>query len=482
MPGKRKRPIIDTGDTNEDAVVEARRDAALLRHLQRSQRAVARGLKLAKAFEKQKLTRRRKRTSAASGPVAGPEGPLPGDAFKDAERKDKESLEETLARFDAEEAALKAMNVQSTARRYLRKMLLKEKGMGPVLRARGGVLDEALPPPVGANGQDGDRVETVDEATANVLGRMCKARATVEAITEAKEGVRRVLGLGGGMAGNGKGEKRQRKGPRKEQEEEADMKEYKSARRGSPEYGAYDVEHIQRPSQKGNDESAQPNGPAPTPPDSTHDHFAPHARRGTDVGPSASPAPAADGYDLPTCHDKSAFLPSLTTGGYWSGGTSESDSEDDLRRADFSPEPEPQRRNRPGQRARRQLWEQKYGREARHLQQAQRVRGAAGPASRHGNGGKRDKRSEGWDAKRGARPTDGKKGWTTGKCGGDFSTGRFGGPGVGGGAGRKKGEGKGAKEGKRDDEGKLHPSWEAAKRAKEQKMSMEFKGKKVVFD
>jgi hypothetical protein len=43
----------------------------------------------------------------------------------------------------------------------------------------------------------------------------------------------------------------------------------------------------------------------------------------------------------------------------------------------------------------------------------------------------------------------------------------------------KRNEGKG---GKRDDVGALHPSWEAAKRAKELKKVAVFEGKKVVFD
>jgi hypothetical protein len=36
--------------------------------------------------------------------------------------------------------------------------------------------------------------------------------------------------------------------------------------------------------------------------------------------------------------------------------------------------------------------------------------------------------------------------------------------------------------GKKDDAGTLHPSWEAAKKAKEAKQTAAFQGKKVVFE
>jgi len=36
--------------------------------------------------------------------------------------------------------------------------------------------------------------------------------------------------------------------------------------------------------------------------------------------------------------------------------------------------------------------------------------------------------------------------------------------------------------GKKDDAGPLHPSWEAAKKAKEAKQMASFQGKKVVFE
>ena len=160
---------------------------------------------------------------------------------------------------------------------------------------------------------------------------------------------------------------------------------------------------------------------------------------------SASPEPRK----APTTK-KTSFVPSLTMGGYISGSGSE--VEDDI---DMAP-----RKNRRGQRARQQIWEQKYGSKAKHLQ--------------------RQDRKNGWDPKRGA--TDG---------------GRFGGPGrssrgtraspdfnVGG--MKEHPSSRPVNEGKKkqpDDTGPIHPSWEAAKRAKEKKdVPVAFQGKKTTFD
>lgn len=147
---------------------------------------------------------------------------------------------------------------------------------------------------------------------------------------------------------------------------------------------------------------------------------------------------------------KSSFVPSLTMGGYISG--SGSDMEDEP--VNVAP-----RKNRRGQRARQQIWEKKYGTGALHLQ-------------------KQD-RNQGWDAKRGATngPTRGER----------KKLGRGGKP-----AGNSRGKGRGSESAKgtsapkkprRDDTGPLHPSWEAAKRAKEKKSEpVVFQGKKISFD
>ena len=136
-------------------------------------------------------------------------------------------------------------------------------------------------------------------------------------------------------------------------------------------------------------------------------------------------------------------------GGYFSG--SESEPEDVENAA-------PQRKNRMGQQARRALWEKKYGAKANHVKKAKKEEKAS--------------RDSGWDLKRGAtdgserRPKKG-KGYTTGQRSGTDSN-----------MGRERKETKP----KPQDDKPLHPSWEAAKKAKEQKATTAFQGKKVVFD
>lgn len=179
----------------------------------------------------------------------------------------------------------------------------------------------------------------------------------------------------------------------------------------------------------------------------------------------------------------STFLPSLM-GGYISGSESASD-------VDVAPAA---RKNRRGQRARQAIWEKRYGEKAKHYQ-------------------KKDTRNEGWDPKRGAVDVDGEgsssKPWKKGiknpfeknqvhpdrqrqmQQNNDRQKD----------VGAKKGattrdrnsrersnSAQAAEQPKlkskpaRDDEGSLHPSWAAAKKAKEGVQKVEFQGKKVVFD
>ncbi|KAI1758321.1 Bud-site selection protein [Xylaria castorea] len=178
----------------------------------------------------------------------------------------------------------------------------------------------------------------------------------------------------------------------------------------------------------------------------------------------------------------STFLPSLM-GGYISGSESASD-------VDVAP---PARKNRRGQRARQAIWDKKYGEKAKHHQK------------------EKDPRNMGWDMKRGAVDVDGDtaKPWKKGiqnpfekdslhpdrqrQMQRD---------------GEGQANGKGSRDTQdrrpprqqdssqsfqteqpkpkppptRDDTGTLHASWAAAKKAKEAVQKVEFKGKKVTFD
>lgn len=159
---------------------------------------------------------------------------------------------------------------------------------------------------------------------------------------------------------------------------------------------------------------------------------------------SASPEP-----DRSIKTNKSAFVPSLTMGGYWSGSESEPESD-----VDVAP-----RKNRRGQRARQQLAEKKFGQRAKHLQKEGAV--------------SRLDRNAGWDPKKGATDRSGPRARGPQKFG--KSAPRI---------SSDRGEVKSAPPPKkhRDDSGPLHPSWEAAKKAKEAKATAPFQGKKITFD
>lgn len=153
----------------------------------------------------------------------------------------------------------------------------------------------------------------------------------------------------------------------------------------------------------------------------------------------------------------SAFIPALSHAAYFSGSESEASDLD----VDAAP-----RKNRRGQRARQKLAELKYGQKAKHLEKAQRSatfdpkRGAVSGTDKRQRRGKplgRGPQQSGGNAEPLGERSDKKD--------------------------RKMGVGA-----KRDDKGELHPSWQAAKKAKEsKKLKIDLSGskpagKKVVFD
>ncbi|KAE8166493.1 Bud-site selection protein [Aspergillus tamarii] len=145
------------------------------------------------------------------------------------------------------------------------------------------------------------------------------------------------------------------------------------------------------------------------------------------------------------------FLPSLTMGGYFSGSESEPEDIDGQ---------QPRRKNRMGQQARRALWEKKYGSGANHVKQQRDQQ--------------KRSRDSGWDMRRGA--TDGSEGPRGRRGQGRGAVGRS------QHGGDRHQRGPPVQRRKPEDDKPLHPSWEAAKRAKEQKATAAFQGKKVTFD
>lgn len=163
---------------------------------------------------------------------------------------------------------------------------------------------------------------------------------------------------------------------------------------------------------------------------------------------------------------QSNFLPSLTMGGYVSG--SESEAEDNIEELGAP------RKNRRGQRARQAIWEKKFGAGAKHVQQEK---------AKNDRFASREARDAGWDTKRGAQAGNAK---ASGSYKPRWQQDRE--------ARRKEGE-DAASGGNASEIGPrrkaeasnvakpMHPSWEAAKKAKERSQdASSFTGKKIAFD
>lgn len=197
----------------------------------------------------------------------------------------------------------------------------------------------------------------------------------------------------------------------------------------------------------------------------------PEGEEGPDLSESdssgVSPPPSKKAKSAktgPIMTGNSAFLPTLM-GGYISGSESEASDLDDG----------PSRKNRRGQRARQAIWEKKYKEKAKHLQKQQEKTG----------------RDQGWDMRRGAVGGDEdnkpwKKGIQNPFENKNVHPDR-----------QRQMQNERPQENRRtqvsdtpkpkapptrDDTGTLHPSWAAAKKAKEEGQKIEFQGRKVVFD
>ncbi|KJR86340.1 uncharacterized protein SPSK_02364 [Sporothrix schenckii 1099-18] len=201
-----------------------------------------------------------------------------------------------------------------------------------------------------------------------------------------------------------------------------------------------------------------------------------------DLRPRKRKATSATTFD-----GTSHFLPSLM-GGYVSDGGDDADgvADDEEAAARMLGGP---RKNRRGQRARQAIWEKKYKQLAKHVLEQEKKGTDAG-----GKDGGKDKKANkngkqkdgggGWDAKRGAVDASDKPRWLRRKMG---LLGRVGPVGGGGkGAGSNATPPAGAKKenpnANAQVSGTLHPSWEAARKAKDKAQTAAFEGKKIVFD
>ena len=338
-------------------------------------------------------------------------------------QKQASSEPKTLLRLREEVIILKQLNLEKTAKNYLLKYLSKIKRIreSPVF--------------VGVFGHE-PKIEAVKPgAEANVLGRLFKSTPVKTALDDIVESMYKLLSLQQGtvpstqyQAGAESGSKVKKQalplstaGLSEDVSEDGDFSDILEA---------YDNRLAQ--------------------PDSDEEDADSFASFGSEsIGGSTSASP------IPEPSSASAFVPALGMTGYYSGSESDGSEID-------SAEPKA-RKNRRGQRARQQIAELKYGKNAKHLQNSQSDRG----------------RNAGWDAKRGAVGRSDRqhpRGMGIRNRNTEDQTRRDH-------LRRNDTVAQTEKPKTRDDAGSLHPSWQAAKQRKQQRGGQAaFAGKKVTFD
>ncbi|KAL9113903.1 MAG: hypothetical protein Q9227_002037 [Pyrenula ochraceoflavens] len=489
MP-KRKRDAIEsnsslTKDTDHTSVYVDH----LRAHVVKSTKALHDALKLARGFERQKLGRRIKAALAT------------------------EKVDGSPHRLNEEVKALKSLDLNVTAERYLWRSMRKAKKLretDAVQRLEAEMVGEGeITPKPGAE--------------ANVCGRLFKSNVVRKVMDEMMAGVYQLLGLEQGNARIGavNGFKNVSKssksltGPENPANQDYNNTKEKvlETQNGSFDHSKGDtsaespeLEHGDREALEESDDNldlkqfthrlassdsendSDPDlGPSSEQLESrTQSHPSLQRRYSLSISPSPSPSLSPQAFTRPPPPPSTTFIPSLSlaTHGYISGGSSSEGTPD----RDFDPLQASKPKNRRGQRERRMINEKKYGKNARHLQGAGAGKG----------------RDEGWDTRAGAVSVENGRGrgrgsWRGGREGGARDHSGYERNKNSGHTGRRKPEGPGkdsslmristrggaARTNRRhDNEGPLHPSWEAAKKRKQDssKAGAPYQGKKVVFD
>jgi len=432
-----------TATTTLPARAHAQVTKSLTSALPTYHKRILRVLKKARGFETVKLIRRIKSSRTSKAPATRP-----------------------TARLEAELEALKKMKLDVLARAHLRRCVGRD---GRCVRS--GVLDWGV---WGVEGEDreGRGMEKVErgmeKVERDVSARLYGGKAVRDVMGDVLGDVRRVLGVDEGeeMArgdgdgeegrkgieerlGRNKGSKGVKKEKRRKEEEEGGDKSASLPTSASDSDSDSESEHEEE-EEEGEDQEDVWKAISAAGPDAfsafdsrvASSSSASSSESESDAGPhhhaieedlSGSSAPKS-GSKPTQKPGTSTFLPSLLAG-YISDSCSSTSSTAPPKHKKGPPEKK-QRKNRMGQQARRALWEKKYGQNAAHLkQEAQRKEKAQ---RRERKAGKEEKKEK-------------KEGQT---------------------------------------EGTLHPSWEAARKAREGKMVVVQEvlksggggGKKVVFD
>ncbi|KAF2849534.1 Bud-site selection protein [Plenodomus tracheiphilus IPT5] len=427
-----------------------------------AQKPLVAALRLGAGFERQKHSRRKKTAVA---------------------KKDAKATE----RLEAEYAVLKGLDMEKLADQHLRRTVGKVKSLKDA---------EALKEYV----EGLEKGSAVSSEMLNVTARLYKVDAVRKVVDEVVGDLKAILEVGD-KAGQVKEtvkksdakEKKQGKAVEKEDvgmldisDEEGDPYDIFSARIAAPSSGEEDSEASvtddERPpsiadSESEHDPDDDLEADSESEPDAdsfeafSDDDDTKASTHMTTLSRSVAPPSDlsdsdADSEDIAIAPKKkskaepqitgSAFIPGLSHANYISGSDSDASDLD----VDIAP-----RKNRRGQRARQKIAEAKFGAGAKHLE--------------------KQRRNEGWDPKRGAVGEERRgPGDRVPKGRGPQQSGTNAEP-----LGDRRGAGAGVvKKKERDDKGVLHPSWQAAKQAKEsKKLKIEIGGgktgaKKVVFD
>jgi hypothetical protein len=344
---------------------------------------------------------------------------------------------------------LQTLDLERAAEDHIHKTLLKIKSIAS---------SNALPPSVKLPSR-----AVVDNASLNVLARLYKATPVQSAMKTLISDIQDILGLENAGTKSpssktkGPSQVAERKPSAKQRDDISEDEEYpeydaRIAASSDEDDSAASGNEVEIPAFPGVlRNKAKPRiglsvSPPPSSEEGAFEGFSDPFEESPELERKSRPSNASESTPV-----KSTFVPSLTVGGYWSG--SESEPEDDV---DVQP-----KKNRRGQRARQQLAEKKFGQEAKHI--------------KNGTSANRDK---GWDLKRGAQVSHGSRGRN-----GKYRPGDWGGPrSFASDANTVELNPSKPQKPKKDDTGPLHPSWQAAKLAKEKKQTASFQGKKVVFD
>lgn len=408
-------------------------------------------LKLARAFDRQKMARRTKEAG--------------GDAAK-------------IARLEAEIEVLKKLSEPKVAKHYLLKQCVRTK------RIRESQAFSAL---------FGKDVEAKTKskpsvAESNVLGRLFKSKAVSDVLPDIMKGIRDVVGADKPVQSNT---------TESEVKHEAADDTFSGFSDTEP---AIAVRDINGHEQKSNSEEPEPEDDilqnydsrlAPSSDEEDEDSLGQnHGRRLDDMEITTDEEIQdeddvlldSDDIDSLSGSDPRSTsapvlrntlpLPALMNGGYYSGSESEDDNLDgyDPDKA-YAATAQKERKNRRGQQARRAIAEKKFGQRAKHLIKAKGAEGVHGDRQRMISAGQ--SRNQGWDPKRGA--VDSARGTRNGL---ERRLETF---------EQRNGAHESIKSKPVKKEAgtqKLHPSWEAARKRKMETNpgAASFAGKKITFD